>query len=362
VGQYQCSGADLQRCKADQTGWDTMTTCATPALCDWIGKTCALPLCAPNEYKCVGAQLQVCNAGRDKFDNVTACTSAALCDAVNGRCNVCVPNSYTCAGADLHKCASDGQSNPTVDTCASSAACNAGAGRCNTCPSTGRGPTMVNLGSICIDSTEVTVRQYNAFLAANPPLSLYPTDPDCSWETTFVYSNPGASNPPPGPLDLDKPAWHLTWCKAYAFCAWSGKRLCGKIGGGPSPLASWADATQNQWYYACTSAGTATPYPYGSTYANATCWTNAGGNAKVQNVQTKAGCHGPSAPYSSIFDMSGNADEWEDSCESSAWDSKCRTRGGSARDPQGYVECSANWSDYTRNNFGAVIGFRCCAP
>jgi len=53
----------------------------------------------------------------------------------------------------------------TGSPCGNGNVCNA-AGVC-TCPDLA-GPTMVNVGGFCIDSTEVTNAQYLAFLSTNP--------------------------------------------------------------------------------------------------------------------------------------------------------------------------------------------------
>lgn len=91
------------------------------------------------------------------------------------------------------------------------------------------GPAPVDVGTYCVDSTEVTGRQYLEFLAAKAgDTSGQPVD--CSWNTTF---EPAADIDP-----NEYPVAFVDWCDALAYCTWAGKRLCGKIGGGPLPKAS----------------------------------------------------------------------------------------------------------------------------
>jgi hypothetical protein len=54
------------------------------------------------------------------------------------------------------------------------------------------------------------------------------------------------------------------------YCARAAKRLCGKIGGGPSAVAALGTADADQWYRACSHAGEH-KYPYGETVSAGTC-------------------------------------------------------------------------------------------
>jgi formylglycine-generating enzyme required for sulfatase activity len=172
----------------------------------------------------------------------------------------------------------------------------------------------------------------------------------------------------------------VDWCDAYAFCQWSGKRLCGKIGGGPNNVGDYADPTLDQWYHACVSSPASYFYPYSDTFGPTTCNGDAYDGIASSPTQCKGaaivvksdtGCHSPNSPYSQIYDMSGNEDEWEDSCVQASTgtgqDDVCRTRGGSYCDSQTWLNCSANWGydlthGWTRNRQILNVGFRCCAP
>jgi hypothetical protein len=130
------------------------------------------------------------------------------------------------------------------------------------CPGTA-GPTPVQAGSICIDSTEVTNDQYAQFLTAGVSLAGQPAV--CSWNTTYVQSVSPAAN------TGDFPVAYVDWCDAYAFCKWAGKRLCGRIGGGSvTPGAGQSNAGVDQWYYACSQAG-ARVYPYSNNFVQGAC-------------------------------------------------------------------------------------------
>jgi formylglycine-generating enzyme required for sulfatase activity len=385
VGQYQCSGADLQRCKPDQTGWELAQTCATSALCDEVGKTCKTPVCASTDHTCVGAVLYNCNTGRTGFEPGPTCNGPApLCDAPNGRCNVCDPGKYFCTGADLYQCAANGQSSTKLQTCSSALACNASTGSCSQCPATGRGPTMVNVGTFCIDSTEVTNAQYKAFTDTNPQQSSYP-HPRCTFNTSTSTNlflptmTVGGDN---------YPVSYVDWCDAYAFCKWAGKRLCGQIGGTSIPTTGFDDVTQDQWYQACTSNNPPTyVYPYGTSFNDQTCNGFLYPSGGKINVGQAVNCHAPNAPYSALYDMSGNVDEWEDSCgtvngggtSGDGRNDNCRSRGGSfgdGGDPPAsggdtpfFLSCGADWggnstiTGYQKRQLKSqFLGFRCCAP
>lgn len=217
------------------------------------------------------------------------------------------------------------------------------------CPAIGRGPAMVKVSGFCVDSTEVTVAQYQAFLTAKGGDTV--TQPTgCGWNTSFTPS------PWPQTADANNPVIGVDWCDAWAFCAWAGKRLCGKIGGGSNPPAAFADPTSSEWYHACSAGGTRV-FPYGNSYDANAC---EGGDLKPNRLiptASKSTCVGG---FPGIYDMSGNAFEWEDSCVGTAGTGDdCRVRGGSYTNPESYLRCSVDRS-FGRGAQEYNIGFRCC--
>ena len=218
------------------------------------------------------------------------------------------------------------------------------------CPGTS-GPTMVNVGGYCIDSTEVTRAQYNLFLQSNPSTS--GQLPECAWNTTYL----------PSPFDLSQPNFpvgYVDWCDAYAYCKWAGKRMCGKIGGGALALSSATNANESQWYRACSLNGTRT-YPYGNVYNPTTCNGAEDGGA-LAAAGAFSGCVGG---YAGIFDMAGNVEEWQDSCDGvNGASDNCRDQGGT----YGYVPPASDstrcgFLDSDRRDFHEDdVGIRCCAP
>jgi formylglycine-generating enzyme required for sulfatase activity len=162
--------------------------------------------------------------------------------------------------------------------------------------------------SFCIDSTEVTIADYTAFLQAKYPLANQPSF--CASNDTFDSGNV------PVPFIESLPQVYIDWCDAYAYCAWAGKRMCGRIGGGSLTIAEYADPTKSQWVYACTGGGTKIA-PYGDTYEPKVCVTEefdgvAGYQADadvLRPVKSAPACVGG---FDGLFDMSGNAAEFED--------------------------------------------------
>jgi formylglycine-generating enzyme required for sulfatase activity len=215
------------------------------------------------------------------------------------------------------------------------------------------GPTMVNVGSFCIDSTEVTNSQYAAFLNAGPSLGLQPAV--CSFNTDYT---PGSNWPYPSGQD-DYPVTFVDWCDAYAFCAWAGKRLCGDIHGGSLDPGSFGDPTADERYYACSNGGTQ-DLPYGGTYTAGACNLDQAGPAPVGSL---AGCEGG---FAGVFDLVGNVEEWLDSCTGTAGaGDTCIDGTASFAVPgtsgEATVTCLFPDSD-TRNLTDPNVGFRCCAP
>lgn len=223
------------------------------------------------------------------------------------------------------------------------------------CPS-GKGPDMVVVpdAGYCVDSTEVTRGQYAAFLATNP--STGGQLPECAWNSSFT---PSSWNPNPS----DLPVTNVDWCDAYAFCHWAGKRMCGAIGGG---AITWSNANStnpnvSQWYRACSGNG-AVAYPYGPNYVAGACNAPTG-DASLAPVKSFAGCVGG---YSGIYDMAGNVEEWQDSCDNDSGSSdNCREQAGTygyqAGDPSGSTRC--DFLDYDhRGSQLDDVGIRCCSP
>jgi formylglycine-generating enzyme required for sulfatase activity len=223
-----------------------------------------------------------------------------------------------------------------------------------TCTSA-HGPAMVPYGSSggCIDSTEVTNVDYAAFLTAIEASGL-PSEPAwCEFKTgvepafEWPYAK-GADNLPV--------VW-VDWCDARLYCLWANKRLCGGTGGGSNPTSGSADPTQSQWYDACSAGGTRA-YPYGTNYDQTACFSNQPQNTSPVAVATYANCVGG---YPGIFDMSGNAWEWEDSCDVYIGaNDQCLIRGGGTSETGATLTCATKVA-VARSDATGDRGFRCCS-
>jgi len=143
AGQMQCNGANIQVCRADRTGLDdTGVTCESPALCnaeDPANAFCEPPVChrgatSSDEFRCDGKALQRCNESLSGYDTIDTCVTPALCDAsqrLDG-CQppVCQPGQHACSAGFLQLCSPDQTGFENVENCGSQAACDANAGRC----------------------------------------------------------------------------------------------------------------------------------------------------------------------------------------------------------------------------------------
>lgn len=201
-----------------------------------------------------------------------------------------------------------------------------------------RGPEMIKVSTFYIDSTEVTVADYNAFLAdKDDDISGQPEV--CAWNLDYVDGTPE-----------DPDTWPITyvdWCDARAYCDWAGKRLCGAREGGAVAPDDSLDETKSQWFLACGSGGS---HPNGSADCNS-------GGSGLDAVGTNLDCEGY---YPGLFDMEGNAAEWVDSCVTETGrDDICYLLGGSFYDNQSY--CTESYAEYPRDDVAGSFGFRCCS-
>lgn len=215
------------------------------------------------------------------------------------------------------------------------------------CPSLG-GEKLALAGGFCIDENEVTVAHYRAFLDEEPSTLAQPIA--CAANTTFANNCKFTSAE-------KEPQRCVDWCDARAYCESVGKRLCGSTEGGAVDYEASGDSPQDQWYAACSHAGSFA-YPYGNDYDGTACWGADHPGTGALAVKSSSGCVGG---YDGVWDMSGGLAEWVDSCsgESSPTDA-CRIRGGSSSAVAEQLRCDAVTAT-ARSTTSSYIGFRCCA-
>jgi formylglycine-generating enzyme len=207
--------------------------------------------------------------------------------------------------------------------------------RCDSgCP--GRaGPCGVKAGPLCVDSTEVTIGDYRAFLEATVGTTLDAAPPCEPWPVTL------RALPPEDAL----PVTHVTFCEARAFCAWADKELCGSVTGGAlereEPLAGSA------WAYACTG-GTTDPIRL---LSDGGCHVDAAGPRPASGE-----CEGG---FRGLFDMSGNVAEWVNQPYARDGGAVSTIVGGSFFTKE-KVDCETQIPGYIASRLRDV-GFRCCA-
>lgn len=232
------------------------------------------------------------------------------------------------------------------------------------CPAGLPGPSQALVSastqSFCIDTTEVTRSDYETFLEAGVPSQSMTGEPEeCAWNASYVPT----SGYPFAMRDLLEPVVFVDWCDAYAYCAWAGKRLCGRFGGGPLNPAGVTDPTESEWHHVCTNGG-ATIYPYGSTYDATTCNGVESGATGTTPTHFFPECHGEIAPFSLVYDLAGNAAEWENSCFQTGMGApethECARRGGSFASNDVGLRCDTV-DLVARNGAMGGLSFRCCA-
>lgn len=243
-----------------------------------------------------------------------------------------------------------------------------GAAGTSGCPS-GKGPAMVNVGTFCVDTTEVTQAQYAQFVAAKGS-DVSGQVKECSWNASYKPAGYAAGSTDAlatqcGPTRYDPankpnhPVPCVDWCDAQAFCAWAGKRLCGAVGGG-SAYADPGSLLKAELPFACSNGGK-TFHPYGDVFKQDACFTYSDFGVP-QNVKGAAECHGLNAPFDVVFDLVGNVAEWSDACDVTPSTGGefdfCPVNGSYVGGTN--TKCGGLHSFY-RQDVRGFVGFRCCA-
>ncbi len=215
-----------------------------------------------------------------------------------------------------------------------------------------------------IDTTEVTVSEYAEFLGASHP----PQEAACAWNTPSTDGGTPASGETPGfdpPAncisaltgvdagDPDLPRTCVDWCDAYAYCLWAGKDLCRDDG------IALADPAKSDFVQACT-AGDST-HLYGCACSSSTvCNGASSGNGVLLPVGKTTGCAVLADDGTTdVYDLSGNAAEWTNTCTPDTETGNCETRGGSFASSDSKIACTAG-APTVRSATQPTLGFRCC--
>lgn len=210
-------------------------------------------------------------------------------------------------------------------------------------------------GKFCIDSTEVTNRDYEVFLESDPQIE---QPLGCAWNAGPEAFVPKPSWPP-GELEGEYPVDMVDWCDAWAYCDWAGKRLCGRVDGMPTLYADNDYSTTNsELYYACSQGGKY-DHPYGDVFDESVCATRQN-TEMTWPVKSFPGC----VSYEGIYDLSGNIAEWQEGCQDRVGQNdSCRLGAHSSRDEptsEDMFSCAANYAMW-RGTWSSRIGIRCCS-
>lgn len=297
-----------------------------------------------------------CTAGElDVVGKACPCPSDLTCDPAT---QLCVRTASGAGGEGASTATTGGADAAGASPC--SGTC--GTPGCGECPSV----VVVAVDAFDIDATEVTAAAYMAFVAAKVDPSTQP--PYCGWNASFAPVEDDVDAGCTGPLDVaqfpDRPVVCIDWCDAYAYCAWAKRHLCGRIGGGKLTKDQAGDPALSEWHRGCTNAGTQA-YPYGDVYEEGRCNTaNSGFGATPVEVGLAVDCVGG---YAGLHDMSGNVEEWEDSCGNGVnpddpADDGCTVRGGAYWTEAADSRCDGLSYAPPRSMVSNDWGFRCCGP
>lgn len=219
------------------------------------------------------------------------------------------------AGTGKGGAAGDGQSGAAGEAGGSGGS----SGAKHTCDAPRFGSPMVEIPSpsgtsYCMDTRPPSQKEYKQFLDAKKG-DISGQDVRCADNLTYDIPESTGSDSEPfacpaGTFTPDKtpnkPVECVDFCDAAAYCAWAGKRLCGKIGGGDYPLDEGVKGVAGEWTNACSQGGKyelptgegTDPYPCKDSFDNGV------DGCKVQTVP----------PYAELMTLGVRYQEWVDSC------------------------------------------------
>jgi hypothetical protein len=138
IGDFQCEQNRLLTCAPERDHFELVALCASEPLCDAdaaaldfanrLPPTCLTPQCLPGTFACDGGTLERCNADQNGWDPLTDCGDPAACNPIDGTCTSADVGKTTCSGASLVKNGPGGF--VTLATCASPALCDPVSGTC----------------------------------------------------------------------------------------------------------------------------------------------------------------------------------------------------------------------------------------
>jgi len=221
------------------------------------------------------------------------------------------------------------------------------------CPDGVQGSPMVLISDgqgrpFCIDARLASYGDYASFVAAKGD-DFTGQPQECRWndnwglvthelKKTSAYGYYPYCGPPPDHMPPDQLLRCIDFCDAWAFCSWSGKRLCGLRGADPGKLTivdSGGDgldgydkhkevalSQKSELFSVCTQGGT-TKFPYGDQYFIGACDECRNGYLEPNepyidhNVNLQK-CGGSIPPYDQVYNLMGASYQWANICSDSS--------------------------------------------